>query len=317
VGDGCALSWLPAAGDAVSTAPVETRLEAALAYAGRGWPVLPVHGIASDGGCTCGKLVCNEIAKHPRITDWTNAATTDEAIIRAWLRQWPRSNIAIATGARSGFVVDIDPAAGGYDSADALQARHGAFPATLAAATGGGGLHLYYRWPEHGIIRNSASKLGAGIDTRGSGGYALVPPSLHRSGNYYTWTGLDDATDLAPAPPWLITLLAEQPAGRTLVARGTAALTDEPIPEGERNATLAQMAGVMRRAGFSEAEILAALTTMNANRCRPSLPDVEVKRIAQSVGRYTPAPQEGQSSSIQLASGAVLRPIRTGTRYGR
>lgn len=63
----------------------------------------------------------------------------------------------------------------------------------------------------------------------------------------------------------------------------------ESIPDGARNVTLTSRAGSMRRRGFSEAAILAALREENA-KCVPArLPDRELAAIARSVGRYTPA----------------------------
>jgi putative DNA primase/helicase len=197
----------------------------------------------------------------------------------------------VATGRQAGvFVVDVDPDAGGYESVDALEDRYGHMPATLAVATGGEGLHVYLRYPTNGTIRNSAGKLGPGLDIRGDGGYVIVPPSRHRSGNLYRWTGLDDATDIAPAPEWLLSLLIESSSPSRIGAR-QAASDDvvEPIPEGQRNSTLTSKAGVLRRYGFSEAEIAAALLVMNADRCTPALPEEDVRRIATSVARYAPA----------------------------
>lgn len=45
----------------------------------------------------------------------------------------------------------------------------------------------------------------------------------------------------------------------------------------------------MRRAGFNESEIGAALAEMNRTRCTPPLDDAEVATIARSIGRYEPA----------------------------
>jgi primase-like protein len=67
----------------------------------------------------------------------------------------------------------------------------------------------------------------------------------------------------------------------------------ERIPKGERNGTLASMAGRMRRAGMSQPEIEAALLKMNESRCDPPLSQDEVLRIAQSISRY----QMGQAVS--------------------
>ncbi len=64
----------------------------------------------------------------------------------------------------------------------------------------------------------------------------------------------------------------------------------ESIRAGSRNATLASLAGSMRRRGMAGPAILAALTAENSTRCVPPLPDDEVARIAASVSRYAPAP---------------------------
>ena len=61
----------------------------------------------------------------------------------------------------------------------------------------------------------------------------------------------------------------------------------ETIPDGSRNATLASRAGQMRRMGFSEPEIVAALLVVN-ERCTPPLPEDEVSSIARSVATYPP-----------------------------
>ena len=61
------------------------------------------------------------------------------------------------------------------------------------------------------------------------------------------------------------------------------------IGEGGRNKHLASLAGTMRRRGMSETAILAALFEENQISCSPPLPDKELKTIARSVGRYSPA----------------------------
>ena len=60
------------------------------------------------------------------------------------------------------------------------------------------------------------------------------------------------------------------------------------IPSGTRNATLARLAGTMRRVGMSQEEILAALAQATEDRCRPPLPMREVEKIAASICRYEP-----------------------------
>jgi len=291
--------------------------EAARHYAMQNIPIFPVHTPDPSGRCSCRDAACANVGKHPRTRNGLNDATTDIARINAYWSRRPDANIGIRTGyASRRFVVDIDPNAGGYDSTDTLQARYGPFPASLAVHTGGGGLHLHLAWPPQGMIRNSAGKLGPGVDVRGQGGYVLGPPSLHRSGTRYAWTGLDDATEMAAAPPWLLALIVERPLAPQPVSDVPA--ETGPIPEGQRNSALARAAGAMRRHGLSEAEILAALERVNIDRCRPPLTDAEVERIAGSIARYPPsAPPASVPSELRLASGAVLRPIARGGRYGR
>jgi hypothetical protein len=61
------------------------------------------------------------------------------------------------------------------------------------------------------------------------------------------------------------------------------------IPEGQRDATLTQVAGRLRRIGLPPETIAAALHVENRRRCVPPLSDFEVEKIARSVGRYTPS----------------------------
>jgi hypothetical protein len=80
------------------------------------------------------------------------------------------------------------------------------------------------------------------------------------------------------------------------------------IPTGQRNATLASLAGAMRRRGASEGAILAALLAENAARCAPPLAEAEVRRIAASIARYTPS---GQRDPDALSSDPWLGPRHT------
>jgi hypothetical protein len=143
--------------NAFSSAHPDLLVCAALEYAAAGIPVFP-----------CAKKV-------PLIRDWRNAATTDPEIIARWWADWPEANIAILTGRRSNLlVVDLDVKNGvnGIDAYNSL-----GLPKTeIAALTPSGGGHAYFRWPGEGYS-NTASRIAPGVDTRGEGGYVLVPPS--------------------------------------------------------------------------------------------------------------------------------------------
>jgi len=146
-------------------------LEAALAYAQRGWPVFPVYSLGAEGLCTCGNPECTSPGKHPRTAHGLDDATTDEARIREHWTRWPEANVGVVTGRVSGLLVlDIDPRHGGDDSLEELKRRcGGTLPETVEALTGGGGRHLLFRHPDQ-EIRCAAGVGGlAGIDVLNTG----------------------------------------------------------------------------------------------------------------------------------------------------
>jgi hypothetical protein len=83
------------------------------------------------------------------------------------------------------------------------------------------------------------------------------------------------------------------------------------IPAGQRNATLARLAGAMRRHGASEDAIAAALLAENRLRCDPPLSDAEIKHIAASIARYRPAGHGATASGDGHRGMATFGSIRT------
>ena len=163
-------------------------LRAALAYAGRGVPVFP----------------CEPSAKRPLTRNGHWDATTDPRVIERWWKRWPSANVGVPTGKKSGVVVlDVDVDDGGLESLAKLERAGAPAPKTARARTGGGGIHVFFRYPRGTEIRNSAGLLGPGLDVRGEGGYVVVPPS--RTQSSYQWV---DRSPLAEAS-WLIERLAE------------------------------------------------------------------------------------------------------------
>lgn len=183
-------------------------VQAAIEYARRGWHVFPCH-IVKDNKCTCGEE-CSSPGKHPRTKNGLKDATTNEKQIQAWWKRWPDANIAIATGVKSGvFIVDIDGQTG-FDSLEKLVKQHGELPLTLMVLTGKG-VHYYFQYPTEGELGNSAGKLGECIDTRGTGGYVIVPPSIHPvRQERYQWQFEDEPP--AKLPNYLFELLKKQAA---------------------------------------------------------------------------------------------------------
>src|SRR5437016_6220027 len=103
-----------------------TMLDAALAYAARGWAVFP---------CIPGQ-------KEPLTAHGCKDATTDLERLRAWWAEHPAANIGCAAGAISGltvFDVDMKQDKDGGTSLLALIAKNGALPETLRQRTQSGG----------------------------------------------------------------------------------------------------------------------------------------------------------------------------------
>jgi Bifunctional DNA primase/polymerase, N-terminal len=161
-------------------------LQAALGYLEHGWSIVPAP-----------------IAGKRALIPWKRWQTNRPSpqLWRAWAERWPRANIALVAGALSGVVVlDIDPRHGGDRSLAQLEAEHGELPTTTVVITPSGGRHAYFAHPG-GRIANSQGLLGPGLDVRGDGGLALLPPSRRQDGTRYEWWQDPDA--LAPLPGWM------------------------------------------------------------------------------------------------------------------
>lgn len=165
-----------------------TLLDWALAYASRGFRVLPLHNMR-EGRCTCGQDCGKNAAKHPRVKGGYKAATTDPEQIKAWWVKWSTANIGIATGRDSRLVVlDVDGSQG-LMMLRALIAQHEPFPRTATVKTARG-WHIWFRYPES--LSAIPCSAGAGLDVRGDGGYCIAPPSVHATDHVYDWCEPDD-----------------------------------------------------------------------------------------------------------------------------
>ena len=162
--------------------------KAALSYARRGIPVFP----------------CEPGGKRPLTYNGFWDATTDTGRVKAWWGRWPDANVGVPTGKGSGLLVlDVDPRDGGPESLAALERENGPLPETARVRTGGGGVHVFFRYPAEKEVRNSAGWLGLGLDVRGEGGYVVVPPS--RTQGSYEWIDRSRPVEAA----WLVERLSE------------------------------------------------------------------------------------------------------------
>lgn len=226
----------------------------ALSYAkSYGWAVHPV-----------------DIKKKPTTEHGRNDATRDETTIKTFFRNG--AQIGVATGTESGlFVLDVDldkeRGINGYETLEYLEGIHGPLPLTPQQRTGRGGMQYLFKFVDG--LKNSTGKIGAGIDTRGQGGYIVVAPSRNTNGPY-EWVVSPQDTPLADVPQWLIDALKEAekppethsaPGGEDrpycLKMLGQAMARCATAPDGQKHDTLIKMSTWM--GGFvpalSETEI--------------------------------------------------------------
>jgi predicted P-loop ATPase len=249
--------------------PLPPLARAAAQYAAKGYRVFPLE----------------PRGKTPRTEHGVKDATTDADQVSKWWRAIPDANIGIATG-NGLLVLDIDGETGAASLASLID-LYGPLPLTPTQKTGKG---RHYLFRVETPIKNSASRIAAGIDTRGDGGYIVGGPSIHPSGEPYAWD--EDARpsriDLAPCPQWILDKLApkiseraavQQPAPAdadpaTLSKYAASALDAEfdrvsSAGKGTRNATLNTAAfslGQLVGAGLlSEALVLSTLQTAAQN----------------------------------------------------
>ncbi|MFH1925762.1 MAG: primase C-terminal domain-containing protein [Chloroflexota bacterium] len=158
-----------------------------------------------------------------------------------------------------------------------------------------GGAHWYVDTTGHPF--KTVAGLLPGIDCRGVGGFVNI------AGGKYDIKRLPMPGDLIPwnSLPQRILAAFNSSKPSTVVKQG------KPIPDGQRNATLTRIAGAMRRQGADQEAIEAAL--MNV-KCQTPLPEREIKQIAASVGRYAPAPDNGQPAHDIQVFNANAQPSR-------
>ena len=251
----------------MSTDTLSRNGRAALAYAEKGWAVFPL--------LPAGKRPLARLAQHG-----VNSATTDRETIIRWWSLAPNANVGIAVP--PGYVVlDVDGPEGGA----AIRGAGLDLPATLSATTGRGEgfTHLWYTTPEGVTARNAVGILPH-VDTRAVGGYVVAPPSVTVGPYRWAGDGTPDLEAITPAPGWLVEAVTAAPDAELIGTPSDewARVIEGPIAEGERNATLARVVGLLfRRLPAVVACDLAELWA--AHRLVPPLPESEVRRTITSI----------------------------------
>ena len=177
-------------------------LDAALQYAAQGWYVFPCREKDSEPYTTQDGQTKTPKAKAPYTPRGLNDATTNPKQIRRWWKKHPDALIGINCEMSGLFVIDIDSKHGknGYQEFEKLGINHSG---ALCSRTPSGGMHIVFS----GTGSSTTGKNG--IDTRGKGGYIILPPSIIQGGEFPgIYEALNDWTqEPAPMPVNLLELL--------------------------------------------------------------------------------------------------------------
>lgn len=197
-------------------------------------------------------------------------AATEEELIE-WWEKWPDANLGFITGAISNVVV-IDA-----DTPERVEWLRATYPTSVFQTTGrdGGGLHGFYR-PNGQLVKTIAGVL-PGVDIKGDGGFAVLAPSVHKTGRQYTiefTPGFDGWDDLADFPYNIF------PSEKQMEIRPP--VTREVVSQGARNATLTRLAGRYCKMGLDHDEVLMLCNNVNKDYS-PPLPACDVEKICKSI----------------------------------
>jgi len=170
-----------------------------LNYSAAGLSVFPLNVRIDDDG--------RKIVKP--IPNWDEQSTSNQARIHHWFGPhgaYRTASLAIDTGKSDLVVIDPDGELGIANWA-ALQTQHNVGN-TYRARTPGGGQHWYYRADPERPVKNTESKLAPKVDTRGTGGFVIAPPSADARGTYHWMEGAPDWTALPVIPTAVVALVA-------------------------------------------------------------------------------------------------------------
>jgi len=231
--------------------------------------------------------------------------------------------LAIATGKISNLVViDIDPRHKGDRTFNSLNRRRDGgicrLDRGLRCKTGGGGEHIYCRYPQDAEIK-SRNGWRQGVDIKADGGYVIAPPSNHIAGEY-SWTNTGKSPIHLP-PKWIDALVKPAPTTteRPVAADSHSLLLQRAhqyaakVPaaaEGGRNQGAFSLAGHLASLrtehgeNLGEPDLVAVVESWNA-RNKPPLDSLELKScVASAIRNGTPRQVKEVNTTLTVPAAA-------------
>jgi hypothetical protein len=176
------------------------RYLAALDYAGRGLPVVPLHYAVrsarpTEAACSCGEPACARVGAHPLPSHGAADATTDPIRITWWWRRFPEANLGLATGTAFDALVVCGSVGDATRWAVISEALRSGGPLVRA-----GGDTWHFLFAPTGLASQRPWGL-ARAEWRGWGGWVVAPPSQHAGGAVSAWVrDLDAPLPRLPFP---------------------------------------------------------------------------------------------------------------------
>lgn len=131
----------------------------------------------------------------------------DEAQITEWWTKWPNADIGIITGMEANrLILDIDK----DDTKDGFKSIEGKELPHTPIIRSKKGLHYHFKWDNRlNETKTTIAGLLPGVDLRGNGGYAKMPPSSCSDNSQYSFVSGSALHEvpLAEPPQWLLDLL--------------------------------------------------------------------------------------------------------------
>ncbi len=188
------------------------------------------------------------------------------------------SDIGAAMG-RNLFVLDVDQhGEDGHATLRELERKHGPLPATPTVKTPSGGEHYYLAGTAPTTV------IGPGLEVRGEGAYAALPPST-AYGRRYAWDNHILEVPIAPAPGWLLELAEESRPASGPVSKGKLRELARGVAEGEnggRNVACTRLTGHLLACGADPHVVLSVMIGWDRLN-RPPLGEKTIYRIVDSI----------------------------------
>ena len=257
---------------------------AAAKYASLGYAIIPLHWVKPDGSCSCNRIDCESVGKHPLGEHGARDPMTNPELVTAQWDKYPNANIGIVAGASRLCIIDLDSQNAEDHFIDQADIDTIVAINTAPISKTGKGRHIVFADPSGDYGPSVGKDTNLGIDIRAGVSYIVAPPSTHQNGTTYEWLQNAPPSQAPLVTPWLHEYITRRTRNKPEV------ILDDgvEIPQGARNQTLFELGYSMRHKGFTQEAIEAALLTMNATKTEQPLSQSEVSSIARQAASYDP-----------------------------